>query len=96
MESPAGKGIGYIILFLFIGYISLRYYQVQLKVERKTQNSLSATPGVSFYCCQPLTSRPQQIWAFGHANPCMSTMPGFSPAFWPQENQPQPVFNIEI
>jgi hypothetical protein len=91
-----GKGIGYVILILIIGYIALKYYKVQLLVDQKVQNSLVATPGISFYCCQPVTARPQMIWAFGKANPCQVTTPGFSPAFGPQENQPQPIFNIEI
>jgi hypothetical protein len=95
-EGSAGKGIGYIILLLIIGYVALRYYQVQLTVSKKVQNSQSAAAGVSFYCCQPGTHRSQQLWAFGQANPCQSTTFGFSPAFGPQENQPQPVFNVEI
>jgi hypothetical protein len=91
-----GKGIGYIILLLIIGYIAFKYYQVQVTVNKTVQNSQSASAGVSFYCCQPVTARPQMIWAFGAANPCQSTTPGFSPAFGPQENQPHPVLNIEI
>lgn len=91
-----GKGLGYVILLVVIGYVALRYYQVQLTVTQKVDNSYGAAPGVSFYCCQPLTHRPQQVWAFGMGNPCQVTTPGFSPAFGPQENQPQPILNIEI
>jgi hypothetical protein len=95
-DEATGKGIGYVILLLIIGYIALQYYKVQLTVSKTVDNSMSAGPGVSFYCCQPVTARPQMIWAFGQANPCQATTPGFSPAFGPQENQPETIFNIEI
>jgi hypothetical protein len=89
-------GLGYILLVLFGGYVALKYYAITLTVEKKRKNRLVAPPGVNYYCCTPVTSRPQQVWAFNQDNCCQTVEPGFAPAFGPNENQPQQIIHLEI
>jgi hypothetical protein len=90
------KGIAWILLAVFGAYVAIKYYSVNVQVERKTANTVVAPAGVNFYCSQPVTSRFQQTQAYEMCNVCQTTEPGFSAAFGPNENQPANVFNLEI
>jgi hypothetical protein len=89
-------GIGYLLLVLFGGYVALKYYALSVTVEKKKANQQIAPPGVNYYCDSPVSSRPQQVWAFGQSNCCSTTEPGFAASIGPNENQPCEIVNLEI
>lgn len=90
------RGLGWVLLALFGGYVAFKYYSVKVEVARRVESRQVAPPGVNYYTCTPVTSRPQQVWAFGYCNPCSTLNADFAPAFGSQENQPIGIARLEI
>lgn len=83
-----GIKIGYILIIGFLAYAALEFYKVQKKISVDLSNRGTLSPGVSYYCNLAVSQRPHQILAFQPTNACMSTAPGYAPAFGPTENMP--------
>lgn len=83
-------GIGYILLILFGGYVTLKFYESQKQTKQDATNRGALQPGVSYYCNLAVSQRPAQILAAQHINGDMVSPVGYAPAFGPNENIPQP------
>ena len=91
-----GKSLAWTLLAAFGLYVAIKYYRVQVTVSKAAQNIVTAPAGINYYCNAPVTQRFEQTQSYNSMNPCMTTIPGFSAAFGPQENQPQNVAYLEI
>lgn len=83
-------GIGYLLLLLFAGYATLKFYQTQKAIEQDLSNRGQAQPGVSYYCNLAVSQRPQQVLAAQVYNGDQTVDYGYAPAFGPNENMPNP------
>lgn len=83
-------GIGYILLILFSGYATLKFYESQRQAKQDIANRGALQPGVSYYCNLAVSQRPAQVIAAQNINSDMVSPVGYAPAFGPNENQPQP------
>jgi hypothetical protein len=82
-------GIGYILLLLFGGYVTLKFWETQQQVKKDASNRGAIQPGVSYYCNLAVSQRPAQVLA-AQANNGDATTVNFAPAFGPTENMPGP------
>jgi hypothetical protein len=87
-ESNGAAGIGYLLLFGFLAYATLKFYNVQKEIELDLSNRGSLKPGVAYYCNLAVSQRPQQVTAAQKTNSCQTTPVGYAPAFGPCENMP--------
>jgi hypothetical protein len=82
------RAVGWALLVLFLGYIAVKYYRVEVEIAKRSANRAVAPPGVNYYCNMPVSSRAQQVQAFQEFNCCQSVQCGYAPAIGPQENMP--------
>lgn len=83
-------GIGYLLLIAFGAYATLKFYQTQKTIAADLSNRGVAQPGVSYYCNLAVSQRPQQVLAAQVTNGDQTVEYGYSPAFGPVENMPNP------
>jgi predicted negative regulator of RcsB-dependent stress response len=88
VDTGAGVSVAYVVLLGIFAFIALRYWKTQASQAEAQKNQYQAPPGVSYYCNNAVTQRPQQVQAFTPRNNMQSTQPGYAPAFGPRENMP--------